>query len=111
MRRTKQYKNRKDRKTRRNRTKKNNKKNIRKSRKMKGGGIPFGTELSNAFDTLKFGVTSAIDTGMAIPGKVAPDIKGGDNPLPFKQLGAADDINSYNISQTTQSSQSSPSII
>lgn len=96
MRRTKHYRKQKGRRTRRNIRTKVNKRIHRKTRKMKGGFA----SLKDAYNTLKYDFSKAIDIGMGNPSEVAPAVKGGDNPLPFKQLGAADDINSYNIAST-----------
>jgi hypothetical protein len=112
MPRTKHYKKRKSRRTIRNiRTKRNNKKISRKNRKMKGGGLPFVSEISDMYNTVKYNISNAVNISMVNPTDVAPDVKGGDNPLPYKQLGAADDINSYNIAATsTTASISSPAV-
>ena len=96
MRRTKHYKKQKGKKSRYIRTKKNKK----VSRKMKGG---FGSDLKDAFRTLKYDFSNAIGVGMVNTSEVAPAVKGGDNPLPFKQLGPGTDINSYNIASIPSS--------
>ncbi len=60
-------------------------------RRMKGGTVsPFGSDFSVAFDTLKYGVNKAVGIGMGTPVEVPPGVKGGDNPLPYKQLGPAE---------------------
>jgi hypothetical protein len=87
MRKTKHLKTRKTKKSRniRRHTRKN-----KTGKKMKGGTTsPFGADLADAFSSLKYQMNQAVGVATVPPVEVPPNIQGGDNPLPFQQLGPA----------------------
>jgi hypothetical protein len=110
MRKTKRYHKRKNKRTRSRISKKVTK---RITRKMKGGTLTPFSDIADAFSSIKYNIGNAIGIGMADPVKVAPEVKGGDNPLPYKQMGADEDINNYTnsvLASTQTSSSNLPSI-
>ncbi len=92
MRKTKRI-NQKKRKTRRNRK--------RSTRKMKGGTLLPFSDLADAFSSIKYNIGNVVDAGMVNPIDVPPSVKGGDNPLPYKQMGTV--VSNYTTTQTSPS--------
>jgi hypothetical protein len=84
---------------------------VRRSRRMKGGtNTPF-SDLADAFSSIKYNIGNAVGVGMVDPVKVPPQVKGGDNPLPYKQLGSASDVTPYTNEVTAASTAQSVSSI
>ena len=85
-------------------------KSKRLTKRMKGGSLVPFSGIADAFNSIKYNIGNAIGIGMVDPIEVLPDIKGGDNPLPYKQLGPAVNINNYTnhpLASTLPSSQTS----
>ncbi len=98
MRKSKRYQKKKSRRSRRrNKT----------TKRMKGGGVLGFSDIGDAFKSIGSGLTAMTNTVLVNPEPVPPNVKGGDNPLPYIQPGPAVDINNstYHVGRT-QSIQS-----
>jgi hypothetical protein len=99
------------RKTRRNTRVRISKRITKKmTKKMKGGSLLPFSGIADAFSSIKYNIGNAIGVAMVDPIEVPPDVKGGDNPLPYKQPGPAVNINNYTnqtLASTLPSTQTS----